>query len=290
MSSLPLPSIISIFNIQLESVISFRPVIILPFILLLGGCATPSGYVNPKDPFEGVNRKVYAFNDTVDKAVLKPVAKGYVYVMPRAGRIMANNFFSNLGDVLVTFNDLFQFKIKQAFSDGGRFLVNSTIGVLGLADPATSFGLPKHDEDFGQTLGYWGVQSGPYIVLPFLGPSTVRDASGMYMDSLLSPSINVKPASARNEIFAYNIVRIRANLLDTDSLINEAALDPYSFLRDAYLSHRETLVYDGHPPAPNYDDYDDEDSSPPPAKPQPATAQPPAPVAASAVPAAPAGN
>ena len=289
MFRLSFPIIISAFN-QGSAIIAIRPYFVLPLILLLGGCATTSGYVNPKDPFEKVNRKVYAFNDTVDKAVLKPVARGYVYVMPRAGRIMANNFFSNLGDVVVTANDLLQLKLKQAISDGGRFLINSTIGILGLADPATSFGLPKHNEDFGQTLGYWGVQPGPYLVLPFLGPSDVRDASGLYMDSLVSPSLNINPARTRNEIFMFNFVRVRANLLADESLINEAALDPYSFMRDAYLSHRKTLVYDGHPPMPRYDDYeDDNDVPPPPAKPA-APVSTSAKPAASAVPAVPAGK
>ncbi len=260
-----------------------RPYPLLSVILLLSGCASTSGYHNPKDPFESFNRSMYKFNDALDKAVLKPVAKGYVAVVPPVGRTMINNFFSNLDDVVVTLNDVLQFKFAQAVSDGGRFLINTTFGAFGLADIAAAGGIPKHHEDFGQTLGYWGIESGPYLVLPFFGPSSVRDAVGLYADSLSSPINYVNPPSNRNQIIIFNGVRVRANLLDNEKLLEEAGLDPYSFLRDAYLSHRQNEVYDGHPPRPHYED-EDEDSPPPPSKPQPAPAS--SPVSASAVPAA----
>lgn len=258
-----------------------RLYLLLPAILLLAGCASTSGYNNPKDPFEPFNRSVYKFNDALDKAVLKPLAKGYTAVVPTPGRTMINNFFSNLDDVLVTFNDVLQFKFVQALSDGGRFLINTTLGAGGIADAATTFGFPKHNEDFGQTLGAWGIESGPYLVLPFFGPSSVRDGVGLYADSITSPTSNIRPASNRNQLIIFNGVRVRANLLDNEQVIETAGLDPYSFLRDAYLSHRQSLVYDGHPPRPQYDD-EDNDTPPPPSTPQSA---PPAPGAASAVPA-----
>lgn len=265
-----------------------RPISLLPAILLLGGCTSTSGYHNPKDPFEPFNRSMYQFNDTLDRAVLKPVARGYRAVVPPPGRTMVNNFFSNLGDVVVTLNDVLQFKFVQALSDSGRFLINTTLGAGGLADAASAFGFPKHNEDFGQTLGYWGIESGPYLVLPFFGPSSVRDGVGLYADSVTSLTNNIRPASSRNQTILFNGVRVRANLLENEQLLEQAGLDPYSFMRDAYLSYRQSQVYDGHPPRPQYED-DEEDTPPPPPKPQAVPA--PAPGASSAVPAAgPAGK
>lgn len=258
------------------------------FTLLAGGCASPTGYQNPKDPFEPLNRKVYKFNDALDKAIVKPVAKGYVKVVPAGARNIVNNFFSNLDDVLVTVNDVLQFKLTQAFNDGGRFVINTTFGALGMADVAGAAGFPKHHEDFGQTLGYWGVSPGPYIVLPFFGPSDVRDATGLYVDSITSPEIAIKPPSTRNQTVLVDVVRTRANLLEGERVLETAGLDPYAFLRDAYLSRRENEVYDGHPPRPKYEDEDDNDVPPPPEPAKPQAAPAPANGPASAVPAAPA--
>lgn len=230
---------------------------------------------------------MYKFNDALDRAVLKPAAKGYTAVMPPGGRNMVNNFFSNLDDVVVTLNDVLQFKFVQAVTDGGRFLINTTFGAFGLADVAAAAGFEKHHEDFGQTLGYWGIDSGPYLVLPFFGPSSVRDGVGLYADSINSPINYITPPSSRNQTILFNGVRVRANLLENEKLLEEAGLDPYSFLRDAYLSHRQSEVYDGHPPRPRYEDEED-DSPPPPSKPQDAK---PVPEAASSVPASsPAGQ
>jgi len=242
---------------------------------------------------------MYTFNDKLDRAVLKPVAEGYKTVVPAGGRVMINNFFSNLNDVVVTLNDVLQFKFAQAVSDAGRVVINTTFGALGLADLAAAGGLPKHHEDFGQTLGYWGIPSGPYLVLPFFGPSSVRDGVGLYADSITSPAINVRPVAARNEMVVLDGVRMRANLLDSEQLLNIAGLDPYSFMRDAYLSHRQSQVYDGHPPMEKLEDEEDEDSPPPPSapatKPAAPAAAPPvtpasSPAAASAVPATPGGE
>jgi phospholipid-binding lipoprotein MlaA len=235
------------------------PLFCLLLCLGLGGCASPSH--NPKDPFESFNRGAYKFNDALDKAVLKPVAKGYNTVMPAPARTGLSNFFSNLNDVTVAANDLLQFKVKQAASDTGRIFVNTTVGVLGLIDVATPIGLEKHNEDFGQTLGYWGVGSGPYLMLPFLGPSSVRDSVGLYADTMTSQTSRIKHVAVRNEVYLTNFVVKRASLLDEEKVIDEAAIDRYSFIRDAYLQHRQNLVYDGNPPREKYDDEDD-DSKP----------------------------
>jgi phospholipid-binding lipoprotein MlaA len=254
--------------------------ILLPTSIFLGGCASTSGYHNPKDPLEPLNRSVYQFNDALDKAVIKPVAKGYNAAVPAPGRTMVNNFFSNLDDVLVTLNDVLQFKLVQATSDFGRILINTTIGAFGLVDAATATGFEKHNEDFGQTLGYWGIGSGAYLMLPFFGPSSVRDGIGLYADTITSPTAKLKPIR-RNQTTIADGVRKRSNLLENEKLMDEAELDRYSFIRDAYLSHRQSLVYDGNPPREKYEE--DEDSAPAPAPapkpalPEPATPAQPAP-------------
>ena len=230
-------------------------VLLLVACATLGGCATGK---NPQDPFESTNRKIYQFNGTVDKAIFKPVAKGYNAVVPPPAKMMASNFFSNLDDILVTFNDLLQFKIKQAFSDGGRFAVNSTVGLFGLADIATVVGMEKHNEDFGQTLGYWGLASGPYVVIPLLGPSSIRDGVGLYADSSVGAYSRIKNVPTRNELQAANLVEKRAGLLGNEKLLDEAVLDSYAFIRDAYLQRRQNLVYDGTPPRRKYDDEGDD--------------------------------
>jgi phospholipid-binding lipoprotein MlaA len=224
-------------------------------LLMLTACSSVPNK-NPADPFESFNRGVYTFNDKVDKAVAKPLAKGYSAVMPETGKIMVSNFFSNLDDILVTMNDLLQFKLKQGFSDGMRVLVNSTVGIGGLVDVASMGKLPKHNEDFGQTLGYWGVSEGPYLVLPLLGSSSLRDTVGLYPDSLASPISRTKPIRARNQMVVTKAINRRAQLLENEKLLDEAALDRYQFLRDSYLANRKSLVYDGNAPREKYEDYD----------------------------------
>lgn len=220
----------------------------------LTGCASTHAN-NPADPLESFNRGVYKFNDTLDKAVAKPVAQGYSKVMPETGKTMVTNFFSNLDDVVVTANDLLQLKLKQGFSDGMRFLINSTVGVGGLVDVA-SMRLEKHDEDFGQTLGYWGVGNGPYLVLPLLGPSTLRDGVGLYVDSRPSKIRRVKHMRTRNQLVVTKAINRRAQLLDQEKVLDEAAIDRYEFMRDAYLLRRKSQVYDGNPPREKYDEDD----------------------------------
>ncbi len=219
--------------------------------LALAGCAAPP-VKNQADPLESFNRGVYQFNDAVDKAIAKPVAQGYNTVMPVPGKIMVSNFFSNLDDVIVTLNDLLQLKFAQAASDGARFLFNSTFGVFGLFDVAHR--LEKHNEDFGQTLGYWGVGSGPYLVLPILGPSTLRDGVGLYADSRPSKLRRVDHIRSRNQLYLSKAVNRRAQLLDQEKVLDEAALDRYEFIRDAYLLRRQSLVHDGNPPREKYED------------------------------------
>lgn len=221
--------------------------------IALTGCAS-SGAKNSTDPWESFNRGVYKFNDTVDRSITKPVAQGYTAVVPVPARTMVSNFFSNLDDLVVTANDLLQFKFRQAFSDGGRMLVNTTVGVFGLVDVATQAGYEKHKEDFGQTLGYWGIASGPYLVLPFLGPSTVRDGIGIYADSQASVSWHVNHIRTRNQLYLANAINRRALLLDQEKVLDEAALDRYSFIRDTYLQYRQNLIYDGNPPHEKYEE------------------------------------
>jgi phospholipid-binding lipoprotein MlaA len=232
--------------------------LLLLTVALLCSCST----TNPQDPLEPLNRSVYKFNDVLDRNVATPLAKGYNAVMPEFGKTAVRNFFSNLDDIVVTANDVLQLKIKQAASDAGRFVVNTTVGFLGLMDVASPAGLEKHHEDFGQTLGYWGVNSGPYLVLPLLGPSSLRDGIGDYADSYLGIWHNVNDVPARNSMEGVSMLKKRADLLDAEALVSDAILDRYSFIRDAYLQRRLSLVYDGNPPRPKYDDDDDEDEPP----------------------------
>lgn len=230
---------------------TFKLVISVFIMALLSGCASTNA--PPADPLEGLNRGTYAFNDALDRAVLKPVAKGYQAITPQFVRSGVSNAFMNLGEVATAFNSLLQGNAGNAASDVGRFLVNSTLGVLGLFDVATPMGLEKHNEDFGQTLGKWGVGSGPYLVLPLMGPSTLRDASGRVVDSQLGWSRQVDHVPTRNSAFAVEIVDVRANLLGAGDALDEASLDKYQFLRDAYLQRRLRAVYDGKAPQEKLD-------------------------------------
>lgn len=219
--------------------------------LLLAGCAT-SG--NPKDPIEGFNRAMYGVHDGIDTVLLKPVATGYDAVLPDPVQTGVTNFFANISDIMTSVNNLLQGKPKEAISDLGRVAVNSTIGILGIFDPASGMGLEKHDEDFGQTMGAWGVGEGAFVFLPIMGPRTVRDAAGIYMDIWFDPVNYIDHVPTRNSIWAVRVVNLRANLLPADKVIEEAALDKYSYIRDAYLQNRRNLVYDGNPPPRSLDE------------------------------------
>jgi len=225
---------------------------------LLAGCAGP----NPRDPYEGYNRAMFKFNDTVDEYALKPAATAYRNVLPSFVQTGVNNFFGNLGDAWTTVNDMLQGKGQQGLSDLSRFAINSTVGLLGLFDVASDAGLSKHKEDFGQTLGTWGVGSGPYLVLPLLGPSTVRDTAALPLDIKGDIWGYKDPVYLRNIGIAVRTVDIRANLLDASSLLEDAALDRYEFIRDGYLQRRESLIYDGES-GPKGKKSDDDDYVPP---------------------------
>lgn len=229
--------------------------LLTPLLLLtIAGCTT-TGTHDPRDPLEPVNRAVFEFNEAADKAIAKPVAKGYVAIVPAPVRMMAGNFFSNLEDVVITFNDLMQLKFTQAASDAGRVFVNSTIGLLGLIDVASPR-LEKHNEDFGQTLGYWGLGTGPYLMFPLLGPSNLRDGIGLYADSFQSPLYQMQHMRTRNQLYAIKLANRRAELLEQEKLLEGATIDRYSFIRDAYLGRRLSLVHDGNPPRDKDEDED----------------------------------
>jgi len=228
---------------------------ILSTAFLLTGCATNG---DPRDPLEPLNRGIYHFNDTVDKAVMKPIAQGYRFVLPKPIRTGVSNVFSNVDDLFVTANNLLQFKFQTAASDFARLLANTTLGIGGIFDVATSFGLEKHDEDLGQTLGYWGIGNGPFLMVPLTGPSTVRDAIGSAAQFYFDPVWNIDNVATRNSLAGLRVVSNRANLLDAEKVLDEAALDPYTFLRDAYLQQRRSLVYDGNPPRENLGEFEDD--------------------------------
>ncbi len=217
---------------------------LLVALLLISACAIGP---NPDDPYESANRKVYSFNRALDKAVLQPVAKGYQAVTPDPLETGLDNFFANIGDVSNAVNNLLQAKFLDATSDLGRFIINSTLGLAGFFDPATAMGLEKHDEDFGQTLAVWGVGSGSYVMLPFLGPSTIRDTAGLYPDDRLDLLTYVNHESSRYGFKVTRLLLKRASLLELESQL-ENALDEYSFIRDAYLQNREFKVNDGNMP------------------------------------------
>ena len=216
---------------------------------MLAGCAT-SG--NPKDPIEGVNRAVFSFNEAVDKAVIKPVAQGYEYVTPQPVQTGVLNFFSNIADVWISVNNLVQGKPADALSDVGRVVVNTTVGILGLFDVATGMGLEKHEEDFGQTLGRWGVGDGAYLVLPIFGPRTLRDTGGLVVDIFGDPILYIDSSEVRYTAVGVRAVSDRASFLKAESAIDAAALDKYAYVRDAYLQRRQSLIHDGNPPRDKY--------------------------------------
>ncbi|MBA5604727.1 VacJ family lipoprotein [Duganella sp. FT3S] len=212
--------------------------------VLLSGCAGP----NPRDPYESFNRAMFKFNDTVDQVALKPAATAYRAVLPSFVQTGIDNFFGNLADVWSAVNNLLQGKGEAGMSDVARVTLNTSFGLLGLIDFASQAGLPKHNEDFGQTLGYWGVPSGPYLMLPLFGASTVRDTAALPLDFNGDLWRYKEPVYLRNIGTATRAVDQRANLLDASSLLEDAALDRYEFVRDGFLQRRESKVYDGEEP------------------------------------------
>ena len=233
---------------------SLKQATVLAGALVLGGCATSDpDFADPRDPLEDFNRAVFDFNDALDRAVLKPLGKGYNAVVPTPVNRSVTNFFDNLEDVTSAVNTLLQFKVGRALSDVGRVAVNTTIGIGGLFDVASNLDLPKYGEDFGQTLGAWGFETGPYIVLPLLGPSSARDGVGIVADWYTDPMSYVEDDSVRWSLRGLDLIDTRADLLSASRVLEQAALDPYAFTRDAYLQKRENDVYDGNPPPPKND-------------------------------------
>ncbi len=228
-------------------------VFLITTVLVLAGCAS-SETRDPRDPVEPFNRAMYEFNDTLDKVLIKPLARGYRAILPAPADKGITNFFSNLDDVGSAINNLLQFKLTRAASDTGRVLVNSTVGVLGFIDVASNMNLEKYGEDFGQTLGAWGVGPGPYIVLPVLGPSDGRDTVGLVVDWYTDPVTYVDPARLRYGLIALRGIDKRADLLGASRVVEEAALDEYEFTRDAYLQKRRSDVYDGNPPGEEWEE------------------------------------
>jgi phospholipid-binding lipoprotein MlaA len=247
------------------------------------GAAPPVVAAAPGDPFERWNRSVYAFNDAIDAAVLKPVAEGYRAVVPALVRSGVDNVLGNFGDAWSSLNHLLQGKLQSSLEMGMRVLVNTTFGLGGLLDPATEMRLERRSEDFGQTLGRWGVGAGPFLMLPLLGPSNVRDGLAWPVDRLGSPSTLKSLDDAAWAVTGLELLNTRANLLQTTQLLDQVALDRYSFIRDAYRQRRLDQVYDGAPPM---EDFADEPAEAPAAKPAVPKVASPAAVPAASAPAA----
>jgi phospholipid-binding lipoprotein MlaA len=209
--------------------------------ILLGGCATTAS--NPQDPLEPFNRGVYHFNDTVDHLLLKPAAQIYTGVVPQIARTGVHNFFSNISDILNALNSFLQARPEQGFDSVARVTVNTTFGLLGMIDVASAFKIPKHNNDFGLTLARWGVDSGPYLVLPFFGPSDFRDAVGLGVDAYADAQYYIfRDVPTRNTLYGLRIIDNRAQLLKASNILEQAALDPYTFTRDAYQQRRRAQV------------------------------------------------
>ncbi|MCG8324571.1 MAG: VacJ family lipoprotein [Thiotrichales bacterium] len=222
-----------------------RPLLVILFVSLLTACAT-TGSGDPRDPWEGFNRSVYKFNETLDGVLFDPISKVYKVITPEIIDTGITNMFSNLGDISVIANDILQFKFSQAMSDLARFIFNSTLGLLGFFDVSTQMGFEKHNEDFGQTLATWGMGPGPFLMVPFFGPSTVRDATGFAVDAgLLNPVFYIEDELTRAGLLTLNYVDFKADLTSAVNLLEEAALDKYEFLKNAYFEKRENLINDG---------------------------------------------
>ena len=205
------------------------------------GCASTKS-AEPGDPFEPLNRAIFSFNDGLDEAIVHPVAAAYHDHVHAEIRVRVRNFFSNIGDVFIGVNDVLQGKLRYGFEDGMRVVFNTTFGLFGLHDVASDMGIEKRKADFGLTFGRWGVGEGPYLVLPILGPSTVRDSAGWALDIYTDPLLYVRPIALRNSLYVLRFTNVRADLLDASRLLEEAALDKYVFQRDAYLQYRRNLI------------------------------------------------
>jgi phospholipid-binding lipoprotein MlaA len=243
--------------------IATRLVTAVFLVALLAGCSgVPNRELPPTpDPIEKVNRGIFKFNRGFDRWTLRPIAKGYKKITPRLLRLGISNFFDNLGEPANIINNLLQGKFARAGSEVGRFLVNSVLGLGGLVDVASHAGWEEHSEDLGQTLAVWGAPSGPYVVVPFLGPYTLRDGFGA-IDGFGNMMYWIDDSSVRSKVFGLYIIDLRMRFLDVDSTLEEA-LDPYVFLRESYLQHRTYEIYDGNPPLEEFPEDEWEDEAPP---------------------------
>jgi phospholipid-binding lipoprotein MlaA len=240
--------------------LNWRHALGLVFLVLLQGCASLHGS-DPSDPLEPFNRKVTAFNDVADDLVLRPVAIIYGQALPSVVRKGISNFFSNQSDVMSVFNSLAQLKLDAASRNAMRVAINTTLGVGGIIDWASEFKIDKQKEDFGQTMAFWGVSSGPYVVLPFFGPSTVRDSFGQWVDNKTDVNQQVSDIGARNTLTLLRLTDKRERYLSLSDAVKQASLDPYTFTRDAFLQKRLNDIYDGNPPM--VDDFEDPDKPAP---------------------------
>ncbi len=231
-----------------------------------GAAAVPVAPTTP-DPWENWNRKVFAFNEGLDVAVLKPLAQTYRDVVPSLVRAGVDNLFGNLGDVWSAANHLLQGKVQTGLEMGMRVLTNTVFGLGGLLDPATEMKLERRSEDFGQTLGTWGVASGPYLMLPLIGPSTVRDTVGFVADRRASYTRLVNTDAAAYALSGLELISVRTSLLGATTLIDQVALDKYGFVREGYISRRRNAQFDGAPPLDIFLDDGAEPAAAPPAKP-----------------------
>lgn len=247
--------------------------LVMPMGLVTSGCTTLGGTSQSqaasstqdeetRDPFEPFNRTMFAFNEKFDQWLLKPVAKGYTWVLPGVVRQGIGNFFSNLVQPRVMVNDLLQGKVVQSGRDTGRFLINSTVGLLGFVDVATSVGLDPMDEDWGQTFAVWGFGEGPYFVWPIIGPRTLLDTVGFGFDWLSNPITYIPNKTLEWSLWGLDLVDIRSRLLPSDAVIEQAAgADKYTFIREAYRQRRRNLIYDGNPPKPMFFDEEPADNN-----------------------------
>ena len=230
--------------------------LIVGALLALGGCASTQRFASDArggagarlDPWQNWNRKVFAFNESLDEKILKPVATGYAKVVPQFVRRSVDNFFANAADAWSAVNNVLQGKGEPAFTDVVRFTTNTVFGFFGILDIASEFGLKHHYEDFGQTLGYWGFGAGAYIVWPLLGPSTVRETAALPLNRIVSPALYINNGGYQFGIVGLQIINTRANLLGASQVIDDIALDKYTFVRDAYLQRRRSLIFDGDAP------------------------------------------
>lgn len=221
------------------------PGIALSALLLMGGCASAT---SPQDPLEPMNRKLYQANEVLDKYAVKPVVKAYTWALPQFVRTGVSNVFNNVSDLYSGINDLLQAKPRKAVDDFGRVAVNTTVGIVGLFDVASKWGLVRGDEDFGQTLGYWGLGQGPYLFLPLFGPTTIRDGTGAVVRIYTDPVNYIDDEGVRNGVKVLSVVDQRSQADDILNIVDKAALDRYRFIRSSYLQRRLYVVHDGEPP------------------------------------------